>query len=266
MIMRKLCGLFFFFCIDLLHGQYISEKKIIYSEIVKDSFELYISIPKELALNKSYDVVYYCDANLKSGKLLRQMINSKANDHQGHRIFVGIGHIGNFHVLRRRDFILPKIDNGDSIEAATIKYGQIEKFYQFLKIELIPAINTKYKTNKQENSIIGHSLAGLFVFYCLFKNEGVFKNYYALSPSLWVDNYSIYRFNKIIDNCLEVKYLYFSVGGLERINRIKQGANQMSRFLGTQNYQNLYYQYKIHKGKTHNTQVKISLEDILKRE
>ena len=126
-------------------------------------------------------------------------------------------------------------------------------------------IDSTYKTRAGNNSILGHSLGGLFAFYCLFKNDTIFKNYYALSPSLWVDNYSIYKFNRLAEKDPVNKYLYFSSGSLEIFNRIKAGTNEMDLFLQKQNYPGLSYKYEIHGGKTHNSQVENSLEFILKQ-
>ena len=247
----------------IAHTQIITEKTIVYSRNVKDSFELYISTPKSFDNYKRYDVIYYCDANLKSGKKLRALISSATyNDKISHTIFVGIGHIGDYHVLRRRDFILPFINKADTI-ARNLMYGQIENFYQFLKTELIPQINKRFKTVPGNNSIVGHSLGGLFAFYCLFKNEDLFKNYFALSPALWIDHYNIYRFNKLAKQALVEKNLYFSAGGLEVMNHIKKGADEMEAFLKTQAYHNVQYKYRVHKGKTHNSQVEESLKYIL---
>lgn len=237
---------------------------IVYSVEVKDSFEIYINAPKKIDTGKQLSVFYYMDANLKSGKKLREFIaKPEFSGKVDKTIFVGIGHIGNFHVLRRRDFILPGINNGDTA-GVSANYGQTENFYQFLKTELIPIIDSTYKTNTSNNSILGHSLGGLFAFYCLFKNDTIFKNYYALSPSLWIDNYSIYKFNRLTAGSLNKKNLYFSCGSLEIFNRIKAGTNEMDLFLQKQNYPGLSYKYEIHGGKTHNSQVEKSLDFILK--
>jgi predicted alpha/beta superfamily hydrolase len=130
---------------------------------------------------------------------------------------------------------------------------------------LIPYINRSYKTNKTNNSIVGHSLGGLFVFYCLFKNDSLFTNYYALSPSLWVDHYSIYSFNNLTSGIETPKNLYFSSGGLEILNRIKGGTDKMEEFLKSEAYENLVFLYEVHKWKTHNSQVEYSLKYLLEQ-
>lgn len=239
---------------------------VMYSEQVRDSFEIYISLPPTFDSSIAYDVVYYCDANLNSGRKLRMMIaDSLYKKKADSSIFVGIGHIGDFHELRRRDFILPEIKEGDT-SGTSATYGQVEHFYQFLKTELIPSINKRFKTKNNNTSIIGHSLGGLFVFYCLFKNDSLFKNYYALSPSLWIDYYGIYHFNRLTKNLMPERNLYFSAGGLEVLNHIKAGTDHMNLFLQESKYQNLQFNYEVHNGETHNSQVEKSLKYILSGE
>jgi len=239
--------------------------RIIYSHSVKDSFELYITVPKSYDSNQVYAVFYYFDANLKSGKKLREMIQQPAFASRVNKtIFVGIGHRGDFHELRRRDFILPSIRQGDTSGLA-VNYGQAANFYNFMKNELMPIITKAYKTDPLNNSIMGHSLGGLFVFYSLFRNDSLFRNYYALSPSLWVDGYSIYRFNKLNGLYAPPRNLYFSTGSLEIVNRIKAGTEEMSAFLQKEQYPGISVVYDIHQGENHNSQVEESLEYILKQ-
>lgn len=242
----------------------IAHNNVVYSQNVKDSFEVFISLPATYDSARSYDVIYYCDANLNSGKLLRELITKEEYAEKVNKsIFVGVGHKGDFHVLRRRDFILPDIQNGDTA-GASADFGQVEHFYDFLKYELIPSINSSYNTNDSNNAIIGHSLGGLFAFYCLFKNDSLFHKYYALSPSLWVDNYGIYQFNRLAAGITTPKKLYFSAGSLEFFNRIKPGTDEMQEFLKSKGYNNLSYQYQVHPGENHNSQVKLSMDYILR--
>lgn len=247
-----------------VNGQFSTTMKVEYSKNVGDSFEIYISVPPSFNSKETYNVVYYCDANLKSGTYLRNLLSTGNYDAVlQHKIFVGLGHIGNFHVLRRRDFILPEIKGNDTV-GKDKNYGQTEKFYSFLKHELIPSVNLKFKTNANSNSIIGHSLGGLFAFYCLFKSDNLFAKYFALSPALWIDRYSIYRFNKISGSLPGKKYLYFVSGSEETINKILKGTNEAKLFLDKMNYTNLTYEYDILKDKTHNSEVPVSLDKILR--
>lgn len=245
-----------------LSAQSNTSIKSIYSQIVKDSFDIYVTLPASYKTDKTYDIVYYCDANLKSGKeLRRQVMNGKDILENKNLIFVGIGHIGDYHQLRRRDFILPFISDNDTIPKSN-DYGHINDFYLFLTSELDVQIQSTYSCS-WKRTIIGHSLGGLFAIYCLFQNNNFFTNYIALSSALWVNNYSIYNFNKISDSLHYKSYLYLSAGSGETINRILPGAAAMNKFLKEKKYTNLELKYKVHKGKTHNSQVPESLKEVL---
>jgi predicted alpha/beta superfamily hydrolase len=246
-----------------VHGQFDTKMKVEYSKNVGDSFEIYISLPPTYNLNDTYSVVYYCDANLKSGRHLQELISTSQYNNLQNTIFVGIGHIGNYHVLRRRDFILSTINGNDTV-GRDKNYGQTEKFYSYLKNELVQSINSKFKTNIDSNSILGHSLGGLFAFFCLFKSDNLFSKYFALSPALWIDKYSIYRFNHVQTGFSRNKYLYFASGSKETVNKILKGTNEAKVFLDKKQYANLTYDYDIWSGKTHNSEVPLSLEKILK--
>jgi predicted alpha/beta superfamily hydrolase len=138
------------------------------------------------------------------------------------------------------------------------------QYILFLKDELIPAVNVRFKTNADSNSIIGHSLGGLFAFFCFFKADNLFAKYFALSPALWIDDYSVYKFNKIPGGLAGKKYLYFVSGSEETVNKILKGTNDAKLFLDKMNYTNLVYEYDILNGETHNSEVPVSLTKILR--
>lgn len=240
------------------HSQFKTSVSKIYSLNVRDSFEIYASVPNDFPSHSKYDLIIYLDANLRSGIELRKQIR---NSKKANCIFIGIGHIGDFHVLRRRDFILPFIHGSDTVPKSP-EYGHIKEFYSFLRSELIPYAQTSFRCTGKR-TIIGHSLGGLFVFYCLFRNEGLFSNYVALSPALWIDRQRIYEFNRLETILATKSYLYFSAGGLETINQILPGTTRMNKFLEEKKYGNLQFEYMVHPWETHNSQVPLSLKYVL---
>lgn len=245
----------------------VTKKQVIYSEHVQDSFELYITLPKKYSTTSSHPVVYYLDANLKSGKALRKVINQKelAGD-TVETIFIGIGHIGNYRVLRRRDFVTPHIQQGDSLYSDETNYGHAQNFYSFLSYELIPLIERNYGISKKR-TLIGHSFGGLFAFYSLFQKEQLFQNYVALSPSLWVNDGNIYHFEKKYrkDSAAIDATLFMRAGSRETINKILGACNSMNDFLNKKPYSNLQIDYKILEGETHNSYVEKSLSEIVNK-
>jgi hypothetical protein len=64
--------------------------------------------------------------------------------------------------------------------------GGGERFFAFLTKELIPTIETDYRTLPYR-VYVGHSLGGLTSTYTLLHHPGVFDGYLAIDPSLWWD-------------------------------------------------------------------------------
>jgi len=83
---------------------------------------------------------------------------------------------------RRRDLSGPTENEKDKKMAPRV--GGSAAFRAFLKEELIPEIQRRYRTTG-ERAIVGESLAGLFVVETLFLEPDLFDTYIALSPSLW---------------------------------------------------------------------------------
>lgn len=65
--------------------------------------------------------------------------------------------------------------------------GGSNEFRLFIKNELFPKIEKDYRT-KSERSLIGESLAGLFVVETFLLDPEMFDNYIAFDPSLWWNN------------------------------------------------------------------------------
>lgn len=240
---------------------------IIYSKAIGDSLELYIHMPPNYSKNGDYSVVFYLDANLKIGNELRRQIRLKENQEKlKNVIFVGIGHIGDYRELRRRDFIPPIIKNKDTIFDEDPNFGKADKFYAFLRQELIPYISRKYPNNNKY-TLIGHSFGGLFAFYCLMKPNAIFQNYIALSPSLWVNDNNFFEIQKNLQH-LDISpkgVLYHSCGSLEWINKVLYSSRRMKDTLLKRNYIHLKYHYLEYEGEGHNGVVPVSLEDVFKK-
>jgi predicted alpha/beta superfamily hydrolase len=103
--------------------------------------------------------------------------------------------VGIANVDRKRDFTYPTTLPEDI--AAYPTAGHSDNFIAFLKAELIPFIDKKYKTTAAK-TIIGESLGGLLATEILLKHPGLFSQYIIVSPSLWWDNGSLLRLNPAI--------------------------------------------------------------------
>jgi predicted alpha/beta superfamily hydrolase len=64
-------------------------------------------------------------------------------------------------------------------------YGGAPEFYRFLVEELRPAIADAYCVDAADQTLYGHSIAGMFALYALLNYPGSFRNFVASSPSIW---------------------------------------------------------------------------------
>lgn len=83
---------------------------------------------------------------------------------------------------RRRDLTGPT-ENAEDKKIAP-RVGGSAKFRAFLREELMPEVERRYRTTK-ERAIVGESLAGLFVIETLVLEPELFDTYIAFDPSLW---------------------------------------------------------------------------------
>jgi predicted alpha/beta superfamily hydrolase len=108
-------------------------------------------------------------------------------------------------------------------------YGNADKFLSFLTEEIVPQIDSTYRTNKLR-TLSGHSRGGLFVLYTLMQKANFFDAYFCYSTPVW-------RFEdlmiKKMDNFLNTPsfkkntFLFLGVGARETENII--GGNQRLR-------------------------------------
>lgn len=83
---------------------------------------------------------------------------------------------------RRRDVTGPTTVKSDSAIAPRV--GGSAAFRAFIREEVIPDVERRYRTTT-DRTIVGESLAGLFVVETFLLEPGLFRSAIALSPSLW---------------------------------------------------------------------------------
>ena len=96
--------------------------------------------------------------------------------------------VGIENTQRRRDLTGPT-EVAEDKEIAPVVGGSA-KFRQFIRDELMPVINQRYRTTG-ETAIMGESLAGLFVTETLLLEPDLFDTYIAIDPSLWWNNQAV---------------------------------------------------------------------------
>lgn len=175
-------------------------------------------------------------------------------------IIVGISSEGGskeFNYGRARDFTPTQIQP----EKLPAEYrstfpisGGAEKFWGFIKDELIPYVESNYRFSPGDRTLEGHSLGGLLVFYSLFKEPGLFKRYVAVSPVLLWDGGLLLKQEENFWNDHKTLNadIYTSVGSLESESFILPWK-QLTNNLKLRRYEGLKLKTEIAEGETHYT-------------
>ena len=155
----------------------------IYSKLLNEERTINVWEPKDYnTSNLSYPVIYMADGGIKED--FPHIANTIAKLIAANKIkpvlLVGIEN-----TERRRDLTGPTIVKKDKEIAPVV--GGSANFRSFINNELFPEINKRYRTTAVK-TLIGESVAGLFVMETFIKTPEMFDNYIAFDPSLWWNN------------------------------------------------------------------------------
>ena len=186
----------------------IGETIEIHSKTLDENRILNIYLPNGYAQDsiKKYPVIYLLDGSVDEDFIhiagIVQFGSFSWINMLPESIVVGISNID-----RKRDFTFPTNNKRDKKDFPTT--GSSKNFINFIEDELIPFIDTNYKTNPIK-TIIGQSLGGLLATEILFKNSNLFDNYILISPSLWWDDESLLKYKLL--KTQKNKSIYIGVG------------------------------------------------------
>ncbi len=164
------------------------------SDFSNEPFHFFVRLPKNYSKThkQTYPVIYLLDGNAYFDQVSNSVDSYiKKKKVSVDPIVVGIGYENAYVMdsLRNRDYTFPDALPADSFKTS----GQGDKFYHFIKTKLVSYIDSAYRTDKSNRTIMGHSLGGYFVLSAFNQNLSdslVFNNFIAASPSIYYhDNY-----------------------------------------------------------------------------
>jgi predicted alpha/beta superfamily hydrolase len=150
---------------------------------------------------------------------------------------------------RRRDLTGPTRFATDSAIAKDV--GGSAAFRRFLRDELIPVVNARYRTTS-ERTLVGESLAGLFVVETFLTEPSLFQHYIALDPSLW------WNAGTLVDSAGTRLATWDSARrtlflATANVSDITMGTSRLAALLGTMQPRGLRWSYKPRPDLTHAT-------------
>jgi predicted alpha/beta superfamily hydrolase len=190
-------------------------RKITSNIVAGQEYELHILLPGGYASStKKYPVVYLMDAQWDL-----PLVKSLYGEHYydgfiPELIIVGVTWGGvnpNPDSLRARDYT-------PTTEARSPQSGGADRFLSFMKTELFPFIETNYKADGSNRTLMGCSLGGLFTLYTLFTQPDLFTGYAAASPAVGWDREVLYKYEKEFSakKLTTPVRVYMTIGDVER--------------------------------------------------
>lgn len=153
--------------------------------------------------------------------IMQSLMNNPVTRSRAPCLIVGIGYAGGGVrdlAQRAADYTPPLRSNASEDEQR--QFGQADRFAEFIDSELTAFLESKYRLDKNETAVFGHSFGALFGLYSLLSHRR-FRRHWLVSPSIWWHNRRILDFmpseNRLngIDVCL-------NIGALERRSDCKR--------------------------------------------
>lgn len=208
-----------------------TEVRDIKSKRTEQEYRISVALPYEYhdLPDKKYQTVYILDANLYFGmftEISRMLYLCGLVE----TIIVGIGYPINLpleegfsEIMSLRAFDLTPVEDkahedeyaqaGSPVKGT----GGASKFLSFVEEEVIPLIETEYRTAGEERTLVGHSDGGTFALYTLFQKPTLFQKLIAGSPVIYFADGILFDYEEQFSKereSLPVK-LYLSAGELE---------------------------------------------------
>jgi predicted alpha/beta superfamily hydrolase len=218
----------------------------LWSEHVGDTFVIHVHLPRDYDPARAYPAIFVLDGDIDA-RPMAGVVSQQGLE----AIVFGIGYGSDEADARERDytpFVASEIDWAPS--------GGGEAFYAFMIEELIPQVETRYRTLGAEHRVLaGHSLAGLATVYALLRSpteQPSFSGYIAASPTLPLTEGAIFDLERsLAENSVDMPgVLFLSMGGRES-TEMQQAMVSLATILREHAYPNLTVHTLIRRGRGH---------------
>ena len=197
------------------------------------SYRLFLSIPDRSQPEGGYPVIYVIDGNLHFGTAV-DTARMQAYWHPTRNpVIVGIGYQTDdmdeaLHV-RSLDLTTPvaaeyfKKGWIAKMHSKVEEFGSVDKFLEMLEKDVKPRVEALVHVDRKDQTLMGHSLGGLTTLHALFTHPTWYRNYVAISPSIWWNNDAVLAdedaFKVAIKSGTASVRVLLVVGGLESTPR-----------------------------------------------
>jgi predicted alpha/beta superfamily hydrolase len=162
------------------------ERLVIKSQVLGEERTVLVRVPQGYAraTGERFPVLYMTDGDAHIQHTSGTVSFLARNARMPEMIVVGITNTD-----RTRDLTPTHVAQlPDNPNARFPTSGGADKFLKFIETELIPFVESKYRTQSYR-ALAGHSLGGLFAVHTMLTKPELFNAYIAVSPSLQWDNF-----------------------------------------------------------------------------
>jgi uncharacterized protein len=246
---------------------------IVSSNITNQDYRLFVVMPEKYnaSSEETYDVVYVLDINSEDSAQLVQFQRTFTKlPNIPEFILVGIGfspdeeHRGlrTAHFSPSRDeeidteilALYPMLSMSEN--ARNWQTGKAREFANVLSTEIIPYVEANFVAS-DTNTVMGASLAGLFLAVVLFEQPDMFENYVITSPSVWWNGFELFENTDLLNRKDLQGKVYLSVGGLEN-SEMLESYNRLSNALRENDSAELIFTNEVIDNQTHLSVIPIS--------
>jgi uncharacterized protein len=189
------------------------------------TYEIYVSLPPEYAkTTKRYPVVYVTDAPY-AFPLIRAIAARVDRHGVGLESFilVGLSYAKGESGATSRNRDYTPTDRARDRKAPEAIYGQSATYLDFLERDVLPLVDSRYRTEPKRRIFVGHSYGSLLGLQALLERPNIFSHYILGSPSFWFDQeqpfVALKHHTQTSRNL--VGKVRFYVGGLEQPTRTR---------------------------------------------
>ncbi len=162
-------------------------------------YRIVVATPAGLAQANGYPVIYIVDGNAWTSlvsEIIRTNIETGVQSRVEPAVVVGIGYpIADAFDLTRRtlDFTFLALPSHPDPGIGGDPNGGDIALMDFIDAVVKPVTETRFKIDRSRQTLVGHSLGGLFVLSTMFNRPQSFQTYVALSPSIWWDHRALLK-------------------------------------------------------------------------
>ena len=241
------------------------------SKINGQTYRLMIHVPTSPPPHDGYPVLYVLDANWYFGGISDEAQIEVIKNGVVPSIVVGVGYPTDdqTEIQNHHDFDLTLPVSASTPKAA--RYGGADAFLQVLDKELKPFVAAHYQVNAAQQTLFGHSFAGLTALRELFREPNAFSAYILASPSIfWQSNEVLADetafSQKVREGQVHAKILIVSAGLEQKETdpyRMIDNASDLASQLAVLNPQEMPVSRVIVAGETHTSLPLVSASRII---